>query len=502
MLRSNAQECRVKQTMPTKFSSYILPRLQDILFFCVFSLVIILGQHMLNADGDLPRHLAAGRLIFQSHSIPNTEPFMYPYADRAYISHEWLSDIIFYLIDNYFGLAGIVLLSATLLAMAYTLLYAFLSSQVKYRIPIIVIVIWGIIATIPNWITRPYLFSILLLVIWLIAADRLARGQAVSLWYLPALMILWSNLHGEFIAGILVLIAYAVGWTWDYLRSPDTMKPEIGKKLWVVLILSCLASFFRPGSGQSWIIILSFLNNRYLTSLIIEAQSPNFQQPTFFLMFGLLIYSIFLLAIKRERISTGHALLLAGFSAMALVAARNIHLYTVVVPFVLAKPLTTSSENKYLIGVENILRNIEENLKGILWPLITVILFCVFILNTGDARNYQFDRNSFPVDAVEWLKSHPQEGNVFNDINWGGYIAFQTWPRQSIFIDSIGDYSGDATKEYISVMSLSDTWYEVFLKYNIRWAIISPQSLLAKTLMNNLHWKLIYKDNTAVILTR
>lgn len=455
---------------------------------------------MLNADGDLPRHLLAGRLIFQSSAIPHTEPFIYPYAGRTYISHEWLSDVIFYLVDKYFGLAGIVLLSATLLATAFTLLYSSLSIQVNYRIPVIALVIWGITATIPNWITRPYLFSILLLVIWLIAVDRLARNQAVSLWYFPALMIIWSNLHGEFIAGILVLIAYSMGWILDYVHNPDISKPETGKKLWVALIISGLASFIRPGGVQSWITIFGFLNNRYLTSLIIEAQSPNFQQPTFFLMLGLLIFSIFLLSLKRESLPAGQAFLLAGFSAMGLVAARNIHLYTIVAPFVLAKALASGPEIKFLSGIENILRNIEGNLRGIFWPLITIILFCFFILTSKGSQNYQFDRNSFPVDAVKWLKSHPQEGNMFNDINWGGYIAMQLWPQQSTFIDSIADYTGDVTMEYISVMSLSDTWYDIFPKYNIKWVIIRPHSILTETLKDSLRWKVIYEDNTAIIL--
>ncbi len=457
---------------------------------------------MLNADGDLPRHILAGRLIFETKAIPHTEPFIYPYAGRIYISHEWLSDFIFYLVDHYFGLAGIVLLAATLLATAYTLLYSSLVTEVNYRIPVIVLVIWGITAAIPNWITRPHLFSILLMVIWLIAVDRLARGLTISLWCFPALMILWSNLHGEFIAGILVLIAYAIGWVWDYLYNHDVAKTEIGKKLGIALVISSLASFIRPGSIQSWVTIFSFLNNRYLTSLIIEAQSPNFQQPTFFLMLGLLIYSIFILSIKRVRLPAAHAFLLAGFSAMGLLAARNIHLYTIVAPFVLAKTLTPDPGIKFLSGIEDILRNIEGKLKGIFWPLITIALFCFFILNSRASQNYQFDRNTFPIDAVQWLKSHPQEGNMFNDINWGGYISMQLWPQQSTFIDSIADYTGDITKEYISVISLSDTWYNIFLKNNIEWVIISPHSALAETLINNLHWKVIYEDNTAIILHR
>ena len=486
--------------MSTKISSYILPRLQDILFFCVFYLVIVLGQHMLNADGDLPRHLLAGRLIIQNRAIPTTEPFIYPYFGRTYISHEWLSDVIFYLTDHIFGLAGIVLLSAILLATSFTLLFSSLSTQTNYRIPAIILVIWGTMATIPNWITRPYLFSILFLAIWLIAADRLVRDDATPIWPFPVLMIIWSNLHGEFIAGILVSSAYAAGWLWDYLFNRESVKVETGKRLWLALILSIVASFIQPGGIQSWVTMFGFLNNHYLSSLIVDAQSPNFQQPTFSLLLGLLIFSIFVLSIKKDRLPTGQAFLLAGFSAMSLLAARNIHLYTVVAPFVLIKSLTPNTEIKFLSSIENTLRNVEGKARGIFWPLTTIILSCIFILGGSRAQNYRFDRNSFPVDAVSWLQNHPQSGNMFNDINWGGYIELNLWPQQSMFIDSIGDFSGDITKEYISVMSLSDGWQDVFSKYNIAWAIVRPDSKLAGILKNELHWNVIYEDQTAIIL--
>ncbi|HSO14155.1 MAG TPA: hypothetical protein VLT51_17390 [Anaerolineales bacterium] len=44
---------------------FLLPRLQDVFFLVIFLMVLIFGSRMLNLDGDLPRHLAAGRLILE-----------------------------------------------------------------------------------------------------------------------------------------------------------------------------------------------------------------------------------------------------------------------------------------------------------------------------------------------------------------------------------------------------------------------------------------------------
>jgi hypothetical protein len=486
--------------MVEKIELYLIPRLQDILFFCIFYLVIVLGQNMLSSDGDLSRHLLAGKLILQDKSLPDTEPFLYPLAGETYVSHEWLSDVIFYLVNEYFGLSGIILLAALLLSSTFTVLYASLSARWDRRIPIILLVMWGTLATIPNWITRPYLFSMLFLSIWLIMTDELSRNRSIPIWGFPAVMILWCNLHGEFIAGILVMVAYTAGWWWDYILHKES-DLQTGKKLGAALALSLLASLFHPSGVQSWQVILGFLNNRYLTSMINEARPPNFQELTFSLLFGLLLFSIFKLATHNGKISTDRAILLTGFSAMSLFAARNIHLYCIVAPFVLAETLTAENKFAFINKMETTFSNMESRLRGIFWPVAITIGFCIFVL---PANSHQFNPKWFPVDAVAWLKTHPQEGRMFNEISWGGYIAWYLWPDQSVFIDSIGDFEGELTREYLLAVTSSpnDDWQDVFTKYDISWVVIPTNSPLTMKLLDTKEWTLLYQDDTAIILRR
>jgi len=91
-------------------------------------------------------------------------------------------------------------------------------------------------------------------------------------------MILWSNFHGIFIAGILVLFAFAIGWATDYLLAKEG-DLTTGKRLWLALVLSVIGSILNPGLADSWFSILGFVNNQYLMSRMLEANSPNFQLP-------------------------------------------------------------------------------------------------------------------------------------------------------------------------------------------------------------------------------
>ncbi len=51
----------------------------------------------------------------------------------------------------------------------------------------------------------------LLMVVFLTILERVREGQTGWLWTLPVLMILWTNLHGGFLIGIIIVGAYGAG---------------------------------------------------------------------------------------------------------------------------------------------------------------------------------------------------------------------------------------------------------------------------------------------------
>jgi hypothetical protein len=148
-------------------SGKFLPRLGDIFFAALFTAILLLGGRMINLDGDLPRHLTFGRLILAERTIPATEPLIYPHENRPYVSHEWLSQVIYQAVYSVAGLPGLVLLSAVLLSSTFFIIYSYLVKRLSLRLPVLFIVAWGAFATSLNWAIRPHLFSMLLLALWL-----------------------------------------------------------------------------------------------------------------------------------------------------------------------------------------------------------------------------------------------------------------------------------------------------------------------------------------------
>jgi hypothetical protein len=481
---------------------YLLPRLRDILFLAVFTAAILLGPRMLNQDGDLPRHLTIGRLVLQTGSVPTLDVFSYTNTGKPFAPHEWLAGLVFYGLYSILGLNGIVILAATLLATTFTLVYSNAVSQIGIRLPVFFLVAWGAVVSSLHWITRPHLFTMLFLALWLIWTEKLSRGENTRLWYFPALMLFWANMHGEFIAGFLVLFAYMAGWTWDFLFAREAASLEAGKRLGLAFVLSFAVTFINPVVLRTWTTVLGYVNNKYLIAHTNETVPPNFAEPKFLLLLGLLAFSIFLLAVKRRKMRVSAGFLLAGFSAMALLSARNVHLYGVVAPFVLAPTLAGSQDVPLVQRLETLFEQVESRLKGILWPVGTVLLFGILLVATPLGKVNRFDPAFFPVEAVAWLKQNPQKGNVFNAFDWGGYLLFNLWPDQHVFIDSQTDvYGEEFTRKYEQVILMNSGWQEVLTTYNVAWVIIPQDWPLAKGLAAE-GWQEAYRDGTAIILIK
>jgi len=263
-----------------------------------------------------------------------------------------------------------------------------------------------------------------------------------------------------------------------------------------------IASLINPFGLQTWNTILSYVNNQGLMTTIRETRAPNFaQDPSLRVEFILMIAAIFILAMKKEAIRSGQAFLLAGFTALAMTASRNIHFYALIAPFVLVGPASETVHSTIQTRINTAITKIEGQLRGFVWPIAIVLIYLVLLASGRIGKEYVLDHQLFPVDAVAWLEDHPQSGQMFNEFVWGGYIVWKLWPEQLDFIDSQTDRTGEATQLYRSIQNLDDGWQDILSHYHIEWTIIPTDSPLSQALIKA-GWRILYQDSTAIILRR
>ena len=116
---------------PIRLTHWFVPSLLDV-FFCALLFGFFLqpyGAGSLLSDGDTGWHIRTGELALQTGSIPQSDPFSFTLPRKTWFAWEWLADVIFALLWQWRGLAGVAAFSGCILGLAATALLARLLRQ-------------------------------------------------------------------------------------------------------------------------------------------------------------------------------------------------------------------------------------------------------------------------------------------------------------------------------------------------------------------------------------
>jgi hypothetical protein len=485
---------------------YLLPRFQDILFLTIFCGAILVGPRMLSIDSDLGRHLVIGEYILVQHEIPTTDIFSHTKNGESRPPYEWLSQIFFALANRLLGLDGVVLLTSLLIGCAFTLVFADATRRSGLPLIALLLAVLAASASSIHWLPRPHVFTFLLLAIWLERLERLRNAERVLLWQFPLLMLLWANMHGGFIFGLLAWAAYLAGWVVEHWLKRDLATTDVGKNFLLAGALSLIASCITPDGWGNWK-ALSGNSSMYILSQTVETMRPDFHQIGMLPFLILFILTVLLVLANKFRLPFSHLFLLAGFATLGLMMARNIPLFAIVaVPILALLARNIFNRLQIWIKIESRLNEIDHSLQGFTWIIAGVLamttLFVRYHTRTGSSIN-EFDARVFPVAAVDWLEENPQEGNMFNEFNWGGYLLHRLWPRQLVFMDSQTDFYGESlTRDYSQIVHAESGWQAKLEAYKTDWVIVRSDAPLAQSLETELHWRILYQDETSIILRK
>ena len=173
-------------------------------FACVF---YISNASLLLGHYDLGWHLAAGDLIRERGQIPFQDPWSFTLGDKQWYNLSWLWDVIASLLFQYTGFGGLTLFTAACGAVIVAYLTSICLDRGASAIAVCIAVfsaclLYPAFATAPNIYlaaspnTATMLFSVIFY------GECLKRTRR---FLLPAMMMLWVNLHGGFLLGFFII---------------------------------------------------------------------------------------------------------------------------------------------------------------------------------------------------------------------------------------------------------------------------------------------------------
>lgn len=469
-----------------------------------FSLVLfgLLAMTARNAvDPDLWWHLRTGQWIAETGHIPHADPFSFTRAGNVWVSHEWLSEVVFYQIWRYTSWAGLIVFSAIVTTAGFMLLFLRCPGLRHWAAAATVL---GALAAAPAWGVRPQMFTFLLASLFLWLMERGQDCPRLLLW-IPPVFLLWLNLHAGFALGPALLLAYCAGLVWEAIAG-ETPWGQVRSHLLRLLLalLACLAMVpLNPSGAQLYRYPLDVLRSAGMRSFIVEWLSPDFHQFRYvpFLLIGLALLVAF--ARARSRPKARVLVPLLGTLFAALDAVRHIPIFALLAVPVIAAALSDPSR-QWQSPSERALRGPTKLRLTFLGTAVALMAIFAVVRWDNLVRNQtRAEAELFPRAAVGYLASHRTPDRLFAFYDWGGYAIWKLYPDYRVFVDGRADlYGDDVLGQFKTAVQLRPGWQEVLQQWKVGTVLVPASCALAQALALQPSWLVEYHDSQAVVFTR
>jgi hypothetical protein len=453
-------------------------------------------------DIDFWWHLKTGEIIATTRAVPTTDPFSYTVPGRPWTAHEWLWELAAYGVYRVGGYGLAAVLSALVVTLTFGLLYRLLRQLGVNEYVALGLVLWAGLLAVPSIGVRPRELTHLFLVVYLGRLLLYRQGRIARLWALPAIMLVWVNVHGPFILGLAVLGVFVAGATVGWLLRGQPAP----RHLWAVGLATLAATVVNPTGPAMLLYPVGYYLQGENPSFahVTEFRSPDFHQPLY-LVFALGLVAFMLLGVNQRRFDLVDSLLVAAFTLQALVSVRHVP----VAALVLAPLLACRLRERFVGAREWGPPAASAPLVLANWLLLALlVLGAVVYAGRPDApRRWRLgpepSARAMPVEGARFVEERGLPGPVFNHQPWGGYLIARWYPERRVFIDGRVDmYGPGVVGEYLEVVNVRPGWREVLDKYGVRTLLIEKDSALSTLLLADGGWERVFQGEVEDVFVR
>ncbi len=458
-------------------------------------------------DPDMGWHIRNGQDILR-FGVPQGDLYSYTMFGYPWISHEWLTDVGFYLVYTHWGPIALSVIFASIVLAAY-LLAAGLGRR-RLEIVLMTGLISALVAMSIVGI-RAQMITLLGLAatLWLLFAWRDFPPYRGRLWWLVPMMLVWVNLHGGFAIGLVLvgsfwLIELIKYWLvkWHKLMDKKVLSIQQFWQLAGVGLSMAMITLINPYTWRVYEELIRTIFDQTVKRTIGEWMPVTLGTPqsTNLIIIAVLVCSLWL--INNRKADFTKLILSVLFLGLSLTSWRNISLFPLVALPLLGDLLDDLSPKGFL----EVLHSVWIGL-GLL-ALIGYFGFeryqTIVPFQTQPAMFQQM--GAYPYGAVEYIKTNQPAGKLFNEYNWGGYLIWQL-PERRVFMDGRmaiwKTAEQNAFQDYLTIAGGEDATPDLLKKYDVGLVLVyKNRSGKNYFLQNNENWRIIYNDATAFLFQR
>lgn len=508
-----------------KFVVKFLPSLADIAFLMpiVFLFGRMNGVKTLLSDCDTGWHIRTGEWILAHGGVPMRDMFSFSKAGSPWYAWEWLSDVFFAKLNQFGGLQAVVIFAILLLCCTFGSLFLLVRRKANPVVAIAITMLSTAAASI-HWLARPHLFTLIFLILFYAALEQVEAGKTRFLGIpilvaLPVLTILWTNLHGGFFVGALMILAYGGGHFLRLVFSPDASQRGVewlqARGYFLSGIACFAASLVNPYTYHLHVHMAAYLRDPWNSQHIVEFLSPSFHHPTAIFFEAMLVMAVAAAIWNLRQGRFTEALLIFVWAHGGLLACRNIPIFAIA-----AAPPVAAAIQEWLLKIPALnvaawLRTAAAKFNRVaeetsqtdglarlhLVSALGLLLVVAVILAPHPPKKFraEFDPDFYPDAALATLRRDPA-GRVFTNDEWGDYLIYRLYPAHKVFVDGRSDFYGDDFEQkYADVLSVKYGWEKILSSFGVDTILLPPNAPLTGALKESSRWRIVYDDGIALV---
>jgi len=453
-------------------------------------------------DFDLPWHLAFGRLIASTKSIPRVDDLAYTHRPIEYA--EFVADLLLYGLMTLGGPLGLQILGGVLTMLVLWVLSIKLRSG-----PAGVLVTASAIAAAGAWfIVRPATLSFVLIA-WTAVALEIhrssprSRAGRATLASLVPVHLAWANLHGFVVIGVAMVVAYLL-----YRAACAAVRGRLPR-----LLPTTDATDLRWTSGVAMGVLGASMVNLAGPKLLLgplraipDVGRVTEWEPT---SLGFLLH--------HEPVALVYAILVVALLVLGREPASKLRAPSAWDVGVAFLGLVLASSAVRLVAVAAILTApmAARRLAGLLpstpraWltsSLAPVLLALWMLMRPGTTFGVGFEPDHFPEPAVQFVRDHKVAGTMWNSSVYGGYLSWRLYPEHRVLIDGRTGWVHEP--RVVGLASQSEREPDAFRtldgEFDFQWALCRAfeGEVFGLPLAADAAWTMVFWDDVSAIYVR
>lgn len=477
------------------------------LFIQYFPFIVVFSYSLfVPYDSDMGWHIKYGEYFFQNHAVLRENIFSTMMPGYHWINSSWATDLVTYFTFSRFGFLGISILGA----LVVTAIFYFISKAAK-------LAFWDktILFPIILYLEKPFIevsfrgqqLTLLGLAILYFLFSLYTEGKTRAVLLFIPLFMLWSNLHGQYILGLVIfflLVAFYILQKYFAAKNKEEKKYVFleGGKLGLIFFLSVSATLINPFGVSIYTEAIKHFGNPLQKYIIEWLPFDRFSLLWWNLMFWetMVIISLGILLAKKNFFKNIHYTVPVILLLILSVQVRR-YMWALLI---LSIPIVK-------IAIAEIKPKAEE-ISATISTLILLFFYGYIIFFKVPAENilnYNWSRYCVQIGcssaAAEFLSNYKYEGKLMTFYNWGGWLIAK-YPeikpsidgRMHLWIDEFGysaflDYYPYEQNRKDIDKSDYDT---VFM------TVSKPVHTRLTELVKMGKWKIVYSDTRASIFVR